>query len=129
MKPDAIFVFGSNYAGYHGAGAAKYALDHKGAVYGEGIGLYGQSYALPTKPHSVRERLSIETIDAHVWYFKRFAKEHPELDFQVTRIGCGLAGYKDAEIAPLFINSPQNCYFDLAWQPYLHTTASYWGRG
>lgn len=91
-----VFVFGSNLAGHHGGGAARLALNHFGAEWGQGVGLQGQSYAIPTMQGGV------ETIAPYVDDFIRFAKAHPELHFLVTRIGCGIAGFRDEEIAPLF---------------------------
>ena len=97
LKPDEVFVFGSNLAGMHGGGAAYIAFKQFGAVMGCGVGLRGQSYAIPTMQGGV------ETIKPYVDDFIAFAKEqHPELFFYVTRIGCGIAGFRDKEIAPLF---------------------------
>ncbi len=96
LKPDEVFVFGSNLAGMHGGGAARIAFQQFGAVMGCGVGLRGQSYAIPTMQGGV------ETIRPYVDEFITFAKEHPELFFYVTRIGCGIAGFRDKEIAPLF---------------------------
>lgn len=96
LKPDEVFVFGSNLAGMHGGGAARVAFRQFGAVMGCGVGLRGQSYAIPTMQGGV------ETIKPYVDDFIAFAKAHPELFFYVTRIGCGIAGFKDKEIAPLF---------------------------
>ena len=96
LKPDEIFVFGSNLAGMHGGGAAYVALRKFGAVLGQGVGIQGQSYAIPTMQGGV------ETIEPYVNEFIEFAKNHPELFFFVTRIGCGIAGFQDREIAPLF---------------------------
>ena len=96
-----IFVFGSNLAGIHGAGAALYARKYHGAIQGQGIGLQGSSYALPTKDHRIRT-LRLSSIERHVAAFLTFTQLHPDLVFKVTRIGCGLAGYTDQEIAPLF---------------------------
>ena len=96
LKDDEVFVFGSNLEGMHGGGAAYYAFKHFGAVMGCGVGLRGQSYAIPTMQGGV------ETIEPYVSSFISFAKEHPELFFYVTRIGCGIAGFRDKEIAPLF---------------------------
>ncbi|MDR1763914.1 MAG: hypothetical protein LBR64_08205 [Dysgonamonadaceae bacterium] len=90
-----IFVFGSNLAGQHGGGAARIALKW-GAVLGQGVGLQGQTYAIPTMQGGV------ETIKPYVDEFLDFAREHPELKFLVTEIGCGIAGFTPAEIAPLF---------------------------
>lgn len=96
LKPNEVFVFGSNLAGHHGGGAARAALQKFGAIMGQGVGLQGQSYAIPTMQGGV------ETIKPYVDEFISFAKAHPELKFYVTRIGCGIAGFKDEEIAPLF---------------------------
>lgn len=96
LAPGEIFVFGSNLAGMHGGGAAYIALKCFGAKLGQGVGLQGQSYAIPTMQGGV------ETIAPYVDQFIAFAKEHPELKFLVTRIGCGIAGFSPREIAPLF---------------------------
>lgn len=96
-----VFVFGSNLGGRHGKGAAKTAIKF-GAVYGQAEGLQGRSYGIPTKDHSVRRTLSINEIKPYVDRFIEFANNHPELTFLVTEIGCGLAGHKVKDIAPLF---------------------------
>ena len=96
LKENEIFVFGSNLAGAHGGGAARLAYERFGAVWGEGVGLHGHTYAIPTMQGGVK------TIKPFVDEFIRFAKEHGELRFLVTRIGCGIAGFRDEEIAPLF---------------------------
>ncbi len=91
-----VFVFGSNLAGYHGGGAARYAYDHFGAVWGQGVGPQGQCYAIPTMQGPVH------TIKPYVDDFIEYAKQHPLNRFLLTRIGCGIAGFRDEEIAPLF---------------------------
>ena len=96
LKVDEVFVFGSNLAGMHGAGAAYVAFQKFGAVMGCGVGLRGQSYAIPTMQGGV------DTIKPYVDEFIAYAKSRPELFFYVTRIGCGIAGFRDKEIAPLF---------------------------
>lgn len=96
LAPGEVFVFGSNLAGMHGGGAARVAMRHFGAVWGQGVGLQGQSYAIPTMQGGV------ETIKPYVDEFLAFARAHRELLFYVTRIGCGIAGFHDREIAPLF---------------------------
>lgn len=121
-----IFVFGSNLAGIHGAGAAYYARIKHGAVTGQGIGLQGTSYALPTKDYKLRS-LSLRAIGYCVEEFINFAAIHPEMTFQVTRIGCGLAGYIDCMIAPMFSKAPKNCQFDESWREYLGDEFTYWG--
>ena len=99
LKPNEVFVFGSNLAGAHGGGAAWLAYDRFGAVWGQGVGLQGQSYAIPTMQGGV------ETIKPYVDEFIRFARQHPELKFLVTKIGCGIAGFRVEEIAPLFYHA------------------------
>ncbi len=96
LKPNEIFVFGSNLKGMHGGGAAYIAYRKFGAIMGQGVGLQGQSYGIPTMQGGV------ETIRPYVDEFIAFAKDHPELTFLVTRIGCGIAGFDDEDIAPLF---------------------------
>ena len=96
LQPDEIFVFGSNLRGMHGGGAAYIAYRKFGAIMGQGVGLQGQSYAIPTMQGGV------ETIRPYVDEFIQFAGQHPELTFLVTRIGCGIAGFTDDEISPLF---------------------------
>ena len=99
LKENEIFVFGSNLAGAHGGGAAQLAYNRFGAVWGEGVGLHGQTYAIPTMQGGV------ETIKPYVDEFIRFAKENDGLTFLVTRIGCGIARFRDDEIAPLFADA------------------------
>ena len=120
-----IFVFGSNLSGIHGAGAARFAHRNKGAVMGKGIGLQGQSYALPTKGLKI-SFMSLNEVEVHIDAFKDFAMDHPDLDFQVTQVACGLAGFTKEQIAPLFKSSPSNCYFDMEWQPLLGDSHNYW---
>jgi hypothetical protein len=96
LKPNEIFVFGSNLAGSHGGGAARLAYDRFGAIWGQGVGLQGQSYGIPTMHGGV------EVIKPYVDEFIEFAKQHPEYKFLVTKIGCGIAGFAIEEMAPLF---------------------------
>lgn len=121
-----IFVFGSNEAGVHGAGAARYALNSQGAIYGKGVGMAGNSYALPTKDRQIRT-LPLSKVKGYVDDFINFATANPHLEFKVTRIGCGLAGFRDVQIAPLFTNAPSNCLFDSAWSEHLSAPRKYWG--
>jgi hypothetical protein len=100
LKDNEVFVFGSNTAGKHGKGAAKQALTW-GAKWGQGEGLQGKTYGIPTKDSKIRT-LPINDIKPFVERFIQFAKEHPTMIFLVTEIGCGLAGYKPKDIAPLF---------------------------
>lgn len=97
-----VFVFGSNLAGRHGKGAALWAKKHRGAIYGQGEGLQGNSYAIPTKD-AVLKTLSVGEIALYVDTFLSFVENHPELDFQLTPIGCGLAGHNRSAIEPLFL--------------------------
>lgn len=110
-----IFVFGSNLAGRHGKGSALEARLHHGAIYGQGVGLQGQSYGIPTKDARLRS-LPLETINWHVRNFIRFARQHPEHTFNVVRIGCMLAGYTDEQIAPFFKDAPENCRLPEGWR-------------
>ena len=96
LAPDEIFVFGSNLAGHHGGGAARVALDRVGAQWGQGEGIQGQSYAIPTMQGGV------ETIKPYVDRFLDLAYEWDQNTFLVTRIGCGIAGFTPEQIAPLF---------------------------
>ena len=96
LEPNEVFVFGSNLAGMHGGGAARIAFEQFGAEWGVGVGPTGQCYAIPTMQGGV------ETIRPYVDDFICYAKQHPERTFLVTRIGCGIAGFTDEQIAPLF---------------------------
>ena len=96
LKPNEVFVFGSNLAGFHGGGAARIAHAKFGAIWGQGVGMQGQSYAIPTMQGGV------ETIKPFVDQFIDYARQNPIFRFYVTRIGCGIAGFTDEEIAPLF---------------------------
>ena len=110
-----IFVFGSNLAGRHGKGAALTALKKHGAEYGNGWGRQGNSWAIPTKDQNL-ETLPLVRIRAFVDCFLNYALQNQNLKFEVTRIGCGLAGYKDEDIAPMFKNAPSNCYLPPGWR-------------
>jgi hypothetical protein len=114
MMSKEIFVFGSNLAGRHGKGAALDARKIYGAGYGVGFGLTGDSYAIPTKGYNL-ETLPLEIIAQYVVQFKDFAANNPHYSFKVTRIGCGLAGYKDADISPMFKDAPSNCILPDEW--------------
>lgn len=134
-----VFVFGSNTAGIHGAGAARYALLKHGAVMGQGIGHHGNSYAVPTKARVFDKEtkapflktIPLVEIQKYVDDFIRYARQHPELDFQVTQLGCGLAGLKAEWVAPMFLKAPENCYFDTEWRAHLSERAGdpyrFWG--
>ena len=113
LKENQIFVFGSNLAGSHGGGAAAIAEKQFGAIWGQGVGLQGQSYGIPTMHGGVTE------IKPYVDNFFEFAKQNPTLDFLVTRIGCGIAGFSEQEMAPLFAEAEkvENVYLpDSFWE-------------
>lgn len=114
-QSNAIFVFGSNLAGRHGKGAALVARIQYGAQRGVGEGLCGRSYAIPTKDERLRPLLR-RGVACCVARFVLFALGRPDLTFVVTRVGCGLAGYTDAEIAPLFAAAPTNCELPEGWR-------------
>ena len=125
-----VFVFGSNAQGHHGAGAALYAVKHCGAVSGQGHGRRGNSYALATRvvkpgnPYIVD--LPFEEVQKNVAAFLDYARQYPELEFQVTAIGTGHAGFTHAQIAPLFADCPDNCFFDTVWATWL-PDKKFWG--
>jgi hypothetical protein len=110
-----IFVFGSNLAGRHGKGAALCAVQEHGAIYGKGSGSQGNSYAIPTKDEDLRT-IPLSIIRGYVDTFLAYAEACPQCTFNVTRIGCGLAGYEDADIAPMFHGAPSNCNLPKGWR-------------
>lgn len=113
LKDNEIFVFGSNLQGSHGGGAAAIAAKKFGAIWGQGVGLQGQSYAIPTMHGGVAE------IKPYIDEFIEFAKQTPNLIFLVTRIGCGIAGFTEEEMAPLFAKGAnvENVYLpDTFWE-------------
>lgn len=126
-----IFVFGSNLAGRHGKGAALHALKEYGAKPLSGFGHFGNSFAIPTKDESIKT-LSLTTIAKFVASFIDYARDNVQLEFNVTRIGCGLAGHKDGDIAPFFAPLTteefqiHQVYFDPQWKPFLCTHARFW---
>lgn len=99
LEEDDIFVFGSNLAGMHAGGAARVAYERFGAIWGQGVGIQGQSYAIPTMQGGV------DTIKPYVDDFIKLAREWDQNTFYITRIGCGIAGFTDEEIAPLFADA------------------------
>lgn len=111
LADNEIFVFGSNLQGQHGGGAARTAYKHFGAEWGTGVGPTGQCYAIPTM-HG-----DIEDIKPYVDQFIEYAKQNPEKMFLVTRIGCGIAGFRDEQMAPLFAEAVPltNIYMPLKW--------------
>lgn len=115
-----IFVFGSNLSGRHGKGAAKLAKDKFGAIYGQGVGLMGRSYAIPTK-NKLLKSLSLKEIKQFVDQFIIYAKLNQDKEFFITSVGCGLAGYTSSDIAPFFkpLSKNKNCSFPENWKKYL----------
>lgn len=114
-EDERIFVFGSNLLGIHGAGAAWYALDELEAEWGVGEGPTGRTYALPTC-YRPGEPVTMEELDFYVQRFLCHAKENPDLRFFVSAVGCGLAGFTEEEVAPLFKNAPDNCDLPPGWR-------------
>jgi len=102
-----VFVFGSNLAGRHGKGAALWARQHRGAIYGQGVGRQGDAYAIPTKDGRLQV-LPLQVIQRHVADFLDYARQRPGITFELTPIGCGLAGYRSEQIAPMFADAPAN---------------------
>ena len=118
IKPGQIFVFGSNTAGIHGAGAAREAVIKHGAVMGVGEGRTGNAYALPSKDQRLKT-LPLHTVNYYVDTFCQHASDNLDTVFYVTRIGCGLAGFQDFQIAPMFNKVPSNCILPIEWKVYL----------
>lgn len=118
-----IFVFGSNEAGYHGKGAALHAKTYYGAQQYRGVGYYGDSYAIPTKDGKLRI-LPLKKIESYINQFCSFVERNQDKTFFITRIGCGLANYKDHEIAPLFkrIYNKPNVKWPIDWQEYIENS-------
>lgn len=110
-----VYVFGSDLAGRHTHGTALIALREYGAVYGEAVGLRGHSYALPVRDEQ-GDPLPLTMIRGYVQAFLRFAGNHRDLTFHVTRIGCERGAYTDREIAPLFAQAPLNCQLPRKWR-------------
>jgi len=127
-----IFVFGSNKAGIHGAGAARYAHRMLGAKWGIGEGITGGPsslcYALPTKGFKI-EFIPLEEVKHSVTRFIECAEYWAlrNAEFKVTQVGCGLGGFTKEQIAPLFEAAPDNCYFDTEWKDILGDRFQYWG--
>lgn len=115
-KPRRIFVFGANLAGVHGAGSAMAAVQRHGAKHGVGAGRTGNAYAIPTKETWRSPALPLVRIAGYVQDFLRYADANPDLTFDVVRIGCGLAGYVDHQIAPLFRAAPENVVLPFGWR-------------
>ena len=113
-----VYVFGSNRLGIHGKGSALVALKYHGAIYGQGEGRQGNSYGIATKktPYITRP---LNDINESVQVFIQYAIDHPEDTFDVVRIGCMNAGYKDHQIAPMFANVPSNVVLPDEWKDVL----------
>lgn len=110
-----IYTFASNEAGRHGAGSAKIALEQWGARYKIGLGLVGDSYAIPTKDGNIKT-LPLSKIKEYIDRFIDFANNNPKYGFLTVRIGCGLAGFQETEIAPLFKNAGDNILLPPNWR-------------
>lgn len=142
-----VFCFGSNEAGVHGAGAALHANIEHGAKHGCGFGycakvkypnVHGQnpsrrgavleahSFAIPTKDYEIKS-LPLDQIQAYVNAFLAFAAARQDLQFKVTQIGCGLAGFTAEQIAPMFLGGQPNVHYDMAWVSYLSVKSRFWG--
>lgn len=115
--PALVFVFGSNLEGRHGRGAALIAREEFQAERGVGKGRTNMAYAIPVK--SEHQTLSLEAIGQNVREFLAYADANPSLTFYVVRVGCGQAGYADAQVAPLFAGAGTNCIFSEKWKPWL----------
>ncbi|MEV7631073.1 hypothetical protein AB0N64_01560 [Microbacterium sp. NPDC089318] len=112
LQPDEVFVFGSNAGGQHGGGAARIAYEKFGAAWGEGHGHHGQTYAIDTMS-------GLQVLASEARSFLAYAAEHPELRFLLTPVGCGIAGYTPAQVAPLFAGAPENVTVPASFVPLL----------
>jgi len=138
VEDEPVLVFGSNELGQHGGGAAKFAREKFGAIYGQGFGPQGNTFGIPTcsKPTGQpNSGIELSKIAYYVDCFLLWAARTPEKTFKVTQIGCGLAGWTIEEMAPLFMDAPENCTFDTAWKPILGANhpinlapRKYWGH-
>ncbi|CAH0171412.1 hypothetical protein [Microbacterium sp. Bi121] len=112
LRPDEVFVFGSNSGGQHGGGAARVAHQRFGAVWGEGHGHHGQTYAIDTMN-------GLDVLADEARSFIAYAAAHPELRFLLTPVGCGIAGHTPEEVAPLFVGVPANVTIPESFVPHL----------
>ena len=119
-----VFVFGSNESGIHGAGAAQHAYKSKGARWGKCYGHHGDSFAIPTKDEDI-QTMPLARIAQYVQGFLGYAAGHRKLKFEVSAIGCGLAGFSHKDIAPLFKGATTNCIFDARWKSFLGDSYTY----
>lgn len=118
LPEDTVFVFGSNMAGNHAGGAARTALQHFGAVQGVGRGWAGQSYAIPTMNEHLQQ-MPLSQIQHYIDDFKIYTKNHPKMTYFITSVGCGIAGYKTEEIAPMFKGISHNVIFPISFRPFV----------
>nr|WP_174505439.1 hypothetical protein [Acinetobacter sp. Marseille-Q1620] len=121
LPEDTVFVFGSNMAGTHAGGAAKMAVEHFGAVKGVGRGWAGQSFAIPTMNEHLQQ-MPLSQIQHYIEDFKIYTKNHPKMKYFITSIGCGVAGYKTEEIAPMFKGISHNVIFPISFRPFVERT-------
>lgn len=121
-----IYVFGTNTLGFHNRGISLIAYSKYGAQWGKCFGHYGDSFAIPVVDRDIQP-LPLETIENFIKGFIAYAETHPKRNFLVTRIGCGIAGYTNKDIAPLFASSPLNCIFDEEWKSWLPYHRTYTG--
>ena len=121
LPEDTVCVFGSNMAGTHAGGAAKIALLHFGAMKGAGRGWAGQSYAIPTMNEHLQQ-MPLSQIQHYIDDFKIYTKNHPKMTYFLTSIGCGIAGYKVEEIAPMFKGISHNVIFPASFRPFVERT-------
>ena len=121
LPEDTVFVFGSNLAGTHQGGAAKIALQHFGAIKGAGRGWAGQSYAIPTMNEHLQQ-MPLSQIEHYIDDFKIYTKNHPKNTYFITSVGCGVAGYKVEEIAPMFKGISKNVIFPVSFRPFVEKT-------
>lgn len=121
LPDDTIFVFGSNMAGTHAGGAAKIALQHFGAMHGVGRGWSGQSFAIPTMNEHLQQ-MPLSQIEHYIHDFKLYVKNHPKSKFFITAVGCGVAGYKIEEIAPMFKGIAHHVIFPASFRPFVEKT-------
>lgn len=120
LEDDQIFVFGSNESGIHGKGAAKDAYDLFEAKWGLGFGQHGNTFAIPTKDWNIK-RLPLDDIQFYVNRFLKYTETKPNLKFLVTPIGCGYAGYKPQDIAPMFRDTPSNVILNPEFESVIYT--------
>lgn len=126
LRKNDVFVFGSNEAGHHGAGAAAQARNMFKMPFGKSYGHYGDCFAIPTKDEYITT-LPLDQIEDYVRGFIAYARGHKRVTFLVTTIGTGLGGLLHSQIAPMFEKAPPNCQFDDVWRPYLGNDRTYWG--